>query len=114
MARAESWSFAPRSRPVSPRLERLWVVRHLPQLAGLIALLLALVPFVAFDRASQQFLWSRVLLYALAALSLTVLTGWAGQLSLGQAAFAGLGAMTAASLIRERHRTRSGVAGSGR
>ena len=101
MARAESWSFAPRSRPVAPRLERLWVVRHLSQLTGLFALLLALVPFVAFERASQQFLWSRVLIYALAALSLTVLTGWAGQLSLGQAAFAGLGAMTAAAMIRE-------------
>ena len=32
--------------------------------------------------------------FAICALSLTVLTGWAGQLSLGQMAFAGIGALT--------------------
>src|SRR4029079_18967064 len=37
---------------------------------------------------------------AIIAVSVTVLTGWAGQLSLGQAAFAGLGALSAAALIR--------------
>jgi ABC-type branched-subunit amino acid transport system ATPase component/ABC-type branched-subunit amino acid transport system permease subunit len=42
-----------------------------------------------------------VLLYALVALSLTVLTGWAGQLSLGQFAFVGLGGMTTAALVRD-------------
>ena len=43
------------------------------------------------DLPSQREAWSRVLLYAMVALSLTVLTGWAGQLSLGQFAFVGLG-----------------------
>ena len=38
--------------------------------------------------------------FALCALSVTVLTGWAGQLSLGQMAFAGLGALLAAALTR--------------
>ena len=42
-----------------------------------------------------------MLLYALVALSLTVLTGWAGQLSLGQFAFVGVGGMTTAALVRE-------------
>ena len=41
------------------------------------------------------------MLYAMVAVSLTVLTGWAGQLSLGQFAFVGLGAMTTAALVRE-------------
>jgi ABC-type branched-subunit amino acid transport system permease subunit len=49
---------------------------------------------------SQQFNWTRVVLYAMAALSLTVLTGWSGQLSIGQFAFVGLGGMTAAALVR--------------
>ena len=33
-------------------------------------------------------------------MSLTVLTGWAGQLSLGQMAFAGIGALLAAAFRR--------------
>ena len=53
---------------------------------------------VVITLASSQFLYSRVLLFALVALSLTVLTGWAGQLSLGQFGFVGLGAFTTAAL----------------
>ncbi|MDQ1565719.1 MAG: branched-chain amino acid transport system ATP-binding protein livM [Actinomycetota bacterium] len=41
---------------------------------------------------------SFVVVYAIVALSLTVLTGWAGAVSLSQAAFVGLGAFTAAEL----------------
>ena len=55
---------------------------------GFVALV-ALFPLVFLDLPSQREAWSRVLLYALVALSLTVLTGWAGQLSLGQFAFVG-------------------------
>ena len=40
-----------------------------------------------------------MLLLAVVALSLVVLTGWAGQVSLGQAAFAGLGALGYAALV---------------
>ena len=58
-------------------------------------------PLVFLDLPSQREAWSRVLLYAMVALSLTVLTGWAGQLSLGQFAFVGVGGMTAAALVRE-------------
>ena len=44
---------------------------------------------------------SFVAVYALVALSLTVLTGWTGAVSLGQASFVGLGAFLAAYLTRE-------------
>ena len=48
---------------------------------------------------SRQLLYATILaLRDLCALSLTVLTGWAGQLSLGQMAFAGFGALLAAAL----------------
>lgn len=59
--------------------------------AGLLAPLLA-------GSASQQFLVTRVLLYALAGISVVIVTGWAGQLSLAQFAFVGLGSMVAGSL----------------
>lgn len=100
-AQRESWSFAPRVRPVPRAAEGLWWVRHLPALGSGVALLAAvLLPLVATE-ASRHFLYSRVLIFALLALSLTVLTGWTGQLSLGQVAFLGLGAMTAYTLVVE-------------
>jgi ABC-type branched-subunit amino acid transport system ATPase component/ABC-type branched-subunit amino acid transport system permease subunit len=96
-----AWSLSPRLRPIPASLERVFWVRRLPQLGGLLLALVALFPVLLLDQASDQFLWSRVVLYAMVAVSLTVLTGWAGQLSLGQFAFVGLGAMTTTALVRE-------------
>ncbi|GAC1535574.1 MAG: branched-chain amino acid ABC transporter permease/ATP-binding protein [Acidimicrobiales bacterium] len=56
-----------------------------------------LVPLVA-GRSSQLFFFSRVALYAVVGLSLVILTGWAGQLSLGQFALVGVGTFTVALL----------------
>ncbi|HWW53950.1 MAG TPA: ATP-binding cassette domain-containing protein, partial [Acidimicrobiales bacterium] len=42
-------------------------------------------------------------IYGILAISLVVLTGWSGQISLGQFAFAGVGAGTAASLFVHAH-----------
>ena len=94
-----AWSFSPRSRPVPPALRPLGWVRRLPWLAGLLALALAaLLPLVATTSA-DRFLYSRMLLFAIVGLSVTLLTGWAGQLSLGQFAFVGIGGFSAASLV---------------
>ena len=60
---------------------------------------MALVPLVFLHLPSERSSWSRVLLYAMVALSLTVLTGWAGQLSLGQFAFVGVGGLSTAALV---------------
>ena len=57
------------------------------------------MPFVITQSAHQQ-AYALVLATAIVAVSVTVLTGWAGQLSLGQAAFAGVGALSAGALIR--------------
>ncbi|MBV8236449.1 MAG: ABC transporter, partial [Acidimicrobiia bacterium] len=93
------WSFAARLRALPRAAEDLWWVRRLPQMGFGLALLVALLPLVVVHGASQQELWSRVLLFAIVALSLTVLTGWSGQLSLGQVAFVGVGAMSTAALV---------------
>ena len=50
--------------------------------------------------SARQFTYAEVLAFALCATSVTVLTGWAGQLSLGQMAFAGIGALSAAAFVR--------------
>ncbi len=97
---ASSFSFAPKVRPVPERLKGVWWVRHLER-AGLLLLLGAavVVPLVV-TQPSRHLLYTVILAYAICAASVTVLTGWAGQLSLGQMAFAGLGALTAAALNR--------------
>jgi ABC-type branched-subunit amino acid transport system permease subunit len=46
----------------------------------------------------NQFLYAQICLYAVIALSLTVLTGWAGQVSLGQFGLVAVGALMAAHL----------------
>jgi ABC-type branched-subunit amino acid transport system ATPase component/ABC-type branched-subunit amino acid transport system permease subunit len=97
---ADSFSFAPRVPAVPERLRELWWVRRMPNLAAGIALVVAIiVPFVITQSSHQQ-AYALILATAIIAVSVTVLTGWAGQLSLGQAAFAGLGALSAGSLIR--------------
>ena len=96
----ESFAFAPRVPPVPERLREVWWVRRMPNLTAWIALAFAcVVPFVITQSSHQQ-AYSLVLATAIVAVSVTVLTGWAGQLSLGQAAFAGLGALSAGALIR--------------
>ncbi len=98
----ESFSFAPRVRPVPSNLQHLWWVRHYSQLGAGLALAAAVVLPLLVQSPSRHFLYARLLLMALVALSLTVLTGWAGQLSLGQFALVGLGAMSTYSLVQHR------------
>ena len=93
-----TWSLTPRARPIPERLLAVAWVRRLPQLAAGLGLVVAIALPYVFPGAGDLFLLTRMLAYALVALSVTVLTGWAGQLSLGQFAFVGLGAMTTVAL----------------
>jgi ABC-type branched-subunit amino acid transport system ATPase component/ABC-type branched-subunit amino acid transport system permease subunit len=96
----ESFQFAPRVAAIPERLRNIWWVKRLPQFVAGIALLVAVVaPFIV-DKSEKHQTWTVVIAFALCAVSVVVLTGWGGQLSLGQMAFAGLGALTAAALIR--------------
>ena len=56
----------------------------------------ALLPLVV--STGRSFLMSQICIYAVIALSLTVLTGWAGQVSLGQFGLVAVGALMAAHL----------------
>jgi ABC-type branched-subunit amino acid transport system ATPase component/ABC-type branched-subunit amino acid transport system permease subunit len=97
---AESFAFAPRVVPVPERLRQIWWVRRMPQLVSLVALLSAIVlPLVVRESFHHQ-TYAIILGFALCAVSVTVLTGWGGQLSLGQMAFAGIGALSAAAFVR--------------
>lgn len=98
----ERVSFAPRIRPIPIALREVWWVRHHTRIASGVALVAAIVLPLVVTGSSRHFLYSRVILMALVALSLTVLTGWAGQLSLGQFALVGVGGMTTYALVQNR------------
>jgi ABC-type branched-subunit amino acid transport system permease subunit len=71
--------------------------RRVGQVGVAVAVLVAVVAplFVTEGRA---FLYGRIEVYAVIALSLTILTGWAGQLSLGQFGLVAVGSLIAAHL----------------
>ncbi|MFI5041561.1 MAG: ATP-binding cassette domain-containing protein, partial [Acidimicrobiales bacterium] len=96
----ESFQFAPRIHTVSERLREVWWVRRLPQLVAGVALIVAVVVPLLVHQSAHHFTYALILGTALCATSVTVLTGWGGQLSLGQMAFAGVGALSAAAFRR--------------
>jgi ABC-type branched-subunit amino acid transport system ATPase component/ABC-type branched-subunit amino acid transport system permease subunit len=74
------------------RRRRLW-------LGGLSLLIAALAPVLPyFHTEGHRFQLALVLIYALVGVSLTMLVGWAGQISLGHIALVGVGAFVTARL----------------
>ncbi len=99
-AETSTFSFAPKARPIPDQLQSVWWVRHLGSLtAGLLGVVGVALPFI-ITQPSRILLYGQVMAFAICAISVSVLTGWSGQLSLGQMAFAGLGALGAAALQR--------------
>ena len=98
--RSQSMSFSPRTRPIPPQLQDLWWVRRLPAMMTTLMLGLAIaLPFL-ITAPSRHYLYASMLIMAIVAMSLTLLTGWSGQLSLGQFTFVGLGALLTAAFMR--------------
>lgn len=93
------WSLALSVPPRPRELQNVWWARNLGRILGALAALIAVVLPLMVSTAGRVFTFSSVLVVALIGLSVTVLTGWSGQLSLGQFAFAGLGAVTTAALV---------------
>jgi branched-chain amino acid transport system permease protein len=92
-----SWRAVREPRPTPPALARLPEVRVTRALLlALVAVVLALVPAVFTE--SDTNLAAVALVYGIIALSLVVLTGWAGEISLGQMGFVAVGAAVGASL----------------
>jgi branched-chain amino acid transport system permease protein len=80
-------------------------LRHLPEVAwakrvliGLVVLAFVFIP--AGWSPSNQYLAAVAIVWALAAVSLVILTGWGGHISLGQFAIVGVGALVAGNLIQ--------------
>ncbi|HVW79967.1 MAG TPA: ATP-binding cassette domain-containing protein [Mycobacteriales bacterium] len=85
------------SRPVPVQLRRLPEVVWAGRGAKLVGLALCVLAPYLVGTANLGFL-TQVVVSAIVALSLTLLTGWAGQVSLGQFGIAGIGAAVAGGL----------------
>lgn len=85
-------------RPIPTLLRKLPEVRAARSVLALaVAAAAVITPLGLSD--SDRTLLAYVAIYGILAVSLVVLTGWSGQISLGQFAFAGIGAGTTASLF---------------
>lgn len=95
-----SWLAAGDVRPVAPAISRLTVVRVVRAFVAVIIVGTALVlpQVLSVDRTLKA---SALLIYATLGLSLVVLTGWAGQISLGQIGFFALGAALGAKATQD-------------
>ncbi len=96
-------SGAPRA-PGSANIDRLLAPDRRSQLIkGIVALILAIIvlslPFQYADFQLDRF--AKVIAFAIAAMGLNLLTGFTGQVSVGHAAFFGVGAYTSAILVND-------------
>ncbi|MEY2470157.1 MAG: hypothetical protein QOF21_2855, partial [Actinomycetota bacterium] len=93
-----TWSATGVIRPIPDALKRLPEVRIARGLlVAAVAMALVLVPHTWAP--STQLLAAFAIVWAMIAVSLVVLTGWGGNISLGQFGVAGAGAMVAGNLI---------------
>jgi branched-chain amino acid transport system permease protein len=98
---SSTWRVVAVVRPIPRQLAKLAEVRW--SIRGLKAAFVAVVvgmPLIL--TASQTYLVSLIVVYAIVGLSLLVLTGWTGQISLGQFGLAGMGGATTV-LLYSRH-----------
>jgi len=86
-----TWQAAREVRPIPRELKRLPEVR-LTRWALLVAVVAFLATLPLWLDESRMNLTSVIVIFGIIGVSLVVLTGWAGQVSLGQMGFAGIGA----------------------
>ena len=97
-----TWSIAKEFRPVPPELVRMPEVAAARAVLAVVAVgLLIGLPYMV--GLSQQILGSVVVIYGIVGVSLVILTGWAGQISLGQWGLAGVGAIVVSALTTHLH-----------
>jgi branched-chain amino acid transport system permease protein len=96
-----TWQAAREVRPVPEELVHLPEVRYARLGLGLV-LLAALLALPLWLTESKINLAAVIVIFGIVGLSLVVLTGWAGQVSLGQMAFAGMGAAVGGALTADQ------------
>lgn len=109
-ASSSSYSFMPKVKPIPAVIRDRWWVRNHGRIVFLIALAIGVVAPLIATQPTKPYLYATIACFALVALSVSIITGWAGQLSLGQMAFAGAAALATGTLVRGITLTIGGVA----
>ena len=95
-----TWQALKEYRPIPLELRALREVRAFRAACGAAALaVVVLAPFLISEAEMPKL--SLLPIFAIVAVSLVILTGWAGQISLGQFAIVGVGAITAGKLYAD-------------
>jgi branched-chain amino acid transport system permease protein len=101
---ASSWQAADEVRPVPRELRHLGEVQLVRWGAGAVVVALLLVlPILLASSTGNMVKASAVVIFVIITMSLGVLTGWAGQVSLGQMSFVAFGAATGAYATQTWH-----------
>ena len=99
---ASSWQAVKEVRPIPAELRSLPEVRRGLFAIGIVVAGLVLgAPWILGQSQTPEA--TIMVIYAIIGVSLVVLTGWAGQISLGQYAIAGVGSVAAAGLAANHH-----------
>ncbi len=99
---ASSWKAVAEVRTVPADLVRLPVVRA-AKWVGLAVLLLLVIGFPTVAGTGTSLKGGAILVFGMIGISMVILSGWAGQVSLGQMAFVGAGGAVAAWATVDRH-----------
>ena len=92
-----SWAAVQALRPVPEPLRQLWLVRNLGSLVGVVAVVAAcLLPAMITNSLAVNF--TAIFAFSIVGLSIGILTGLGGQLTLGQFAIAAVGATVSYAL----------------
>lgn len=94
------FAFAPKVRKRPDRVKEIVLLRHAPKIASVLAIGVVVALPLLITLPSRQLVYASVVCFAICAMSLSVITGWAGQLSLAQMTFAGFGALFSAAFAR--------------
>jgi branched-chain amino acid transport system permease protein len=97
-----SWQATRETRPIPSELRRVTEVRVAQWMLGVIGLA-ALVAIPVYLAQSRVLLAGTIGIFAIIGVSLVVLTGWGGQVSLGQVAVVGLAGAAAGSVTTRYH-----------
>jgi branched-chain amino acid transport system permease protein len=93
-AAISTWQSTREVRPIPAELRRERpVIAAQVAIAGIVAVIAVLIPVVFSENRVQQV--GTMLIYAIIGIALVMLTGWAGQVSLGQMAFVGVSGVAA-------------------
>ncbi len=99
---SSSWSAVEEVRAIPEELRNLFAIKAVRMgLFGVLGALLIGLPFLV--STARQYQAQTIIVYAMVAVSLVVLTGWSGQVSLGQFAIVGFGAAVCSKLLAQYH-----------